>query len=78
MKSAVISSIILIALFFLVGVNTAVVDDMLDNTIVEVENLRFDSALQESFDALRFEYEKNAKYIKNGEIFYKSISVYRH
>ena len=63
MKSAVISSIILIALFILVGVNTAVVDDMLDKTIAEVEDLSFDSELQESFDALRCEYEKNAKYI---------------
>ena len=63
MKSAVISGIILAVLFILVGINTVVVDNMLDEAIGAVESLSFGDTLSEDFEALSSAYEKNAKYI---------------
>lgn len=63
MKSAVISGIILAALFIFVGINTVVVDNMLDDTIEAVDSLSFSDTLSEDFKALSYTYEKNAKYI---------------
>lgn len=63
MKSAVISTVILTALFILVGINTVAVDSMLGKTIAEVDNLNFDNELNESFEVLHCKYEKYAKYI---------------
>ena len=64
MKSAVISGIILAALFIFVGINTVIVDNMLDDTIEAVDSLSFSDTLSEDFKALSYTYEKNAKYIE--------------
>ncbi len=63
MKSAVISGIILAVLFIFVGINTVVVDNMLDKTIEKTESLNFDDRLGENFEELSTDYEKRAKYI---------------
>ncbi len=59
MKSAVISAIIVILIFVLVGINTAVVDGMIERTLEEVEPLK----TAEEFFALSESYESRAKYI---------------
>ena len=63
MKNAIVSGIILVILFILVGVNTAVVDGMLDDTIIRVEDLELTDELSENFKGLQKNYEKRARYI---------------
>lgn len=63
MKSAVISGIILFLIFILVGINTAVVDRMIDETIADTEALGFGEGLAEDFERLSKSYEAHARYI---------------
>lgn len=63
MKSAVISAVILLLIFILVGINTAVVDNMLKDTIEHTEALEISKNIQMDFEELKSTYERRAKYI---------------
>ena len=63
MKNAIISSVILLLIFVLVGINTAVVDNMLSDTIKHAEALEVSESIQADFEDLKSTYEKRAKYI---------------
>ena len=62
MKSAIFSAIILLILFISVGINTAVVDSMITDTIERTAALsQKDDA--EAFSHLQEDYKRRAKYI---------------
>ncbi len=63
MRSAVISGIILGVLFILVGINTAVVDEMIDETIARTQSLEPSPTLDADFGQLHDYYESRAGYI---------------
>ena len=63
MKSALIAAMILALLFIGVGVNTAIVDNLIDETASAVDSLGFDEQSLASFDKLSEKYERYARYI---------------
>ena len=63
MKNAIISGIILILIFIFVGINTYVVDRMLNETIYKAENLELTESIEDDFNALLSSYEAHARYI---------------
>ena len=63
MRSAVVSAVILVILFVLVGVNTVTVDRMLSGAIEKVEKLDCEVNTKEDFESLKADYKRHAMYI---------------